>query len=109
MSIPSVPQHKAMPPYLASGIGDVNPEPQGPIGWPAKPEIHPDLLAGYVRSDPESDDVSGRTPLEMDALPDSPNRTVPALLPVGDLGKRKLGKEIGVVTGIYDSDDELIT
>ena len=49
-----------------------------------------------------------RSLLQVHALPDAPDRPVPALLAVRYLGEGEFGEEVRVVAGVDHPDDQLV-
>src|SRR5215212_6993287 len=81
------PQHESMAAGLPARVGHIEPETEGLVGWTVECDIHSNLLTGHVRSDPKSGQVGRGPALDIDALPDAADGSVPALLSVRDFGE----------------------
>src|SRR6266508_3442473 len=66
------------------------------------------LLAGNVGRDLEPRDMRRRARFEIHALPDTADRTVPALFAVRNLGEWILGEQRGIVAWVDHAHNQLI-
>jgi hypothetical protein len=100
--------HEAVLVHVAGGAVDREAQAARLLGGAAQRDGRHHLLVRHVGRELDAGEVVDVARLDRHALPDAAHRAIPALLPVRNLGERKLGRRVLVVARIDHPHEQLV-